>query len=193
MKLDRRLAFLSSLALLSCLPFAFSQEGAPAVPAIRLEPRTVILVRHAEKSGDGDAQDPELSPEGQERAQALARLLARAGATRLFASEFRRTRDTLAPLAERCKLAIEARPAGELDALAVELVSGEPGSVSVVCGHSNTIPALAARLGAPLSGVGDGPNGPALDEAEYDRLFVLHLPPNGTAVRPTVLELRYGR
>jgi phosphohistidine phosphatase SixA len=154
--------------------------------------RTVILVRHAEKAAD-DPRDPALSEAGRERARALAQLLARSGARRLVASEYRRTRETLAPLSEALGVALESFPARELEALAKDLAGTPAGSTVVVAGHSNTVPALAARLGAPLAGVTEGAQGPALDEQEYDRLFVLTLPPAGSALAPAVLELAYGR
>lgn len=156
------------------------------------QPRTVILVRHAEKASD-DPKDPSLSELGQERARALARLLARSGARRLVASEFKRTRETLAPLGQALGVEVESVPARELERLSKELAASPPGSTVVVAGHSNTVPALAARLGAPLAGLTEGPPGAALDDAEYDRLFVLTLPPEGVALAPAVLELAYGR
>lgn len=154
--------------------------------------RTVILVRHAEKSSD-DPRDPSLSERGRERAQALAELLARAGVKRLVASEYRRTQETLAPLAAALGIAVESTPARELEALVKSLSETPPSATVVVAGHSNSVPLLAARLGAPLGDVLDGPQGPALDEQEYDRLFVLTLPPAGSALAPAVLELAYGR
>jgi broad specificity phosphatase PhoE len=150
-------------------------------------------VRHAEKCTEGDAKDPELSATGKERTEELARTLARAGVTRLVASEYQRTQATLAPLSARLKLAVDVRPAADLDALATELVSAEPGSVIVVAGHSNTVPALAALLGVALPAVNDTPQGPQLGDDEYDRLFVLYLPPNDAPVKPSVVELRYGK
>jgi len=197
MKLALRIAALLPLALLPALPLAAGRTHGPqetrAEPALRLASRTVVLVRHAEKSTEGDPRDPALSEAGVERARELARVLGHAGVTRLVASQFQRTQATLAPLAELRKLQVDVLPAGDLERLASELSSGEPGSVTVVCGHSNTIPALAARLGAPLANVNDTPQGPQLDEKEYGRLFVLTLPPAAAAVRPSGIELRYGR
>ena len=195
MKLALRLALLLPLALALALPpTAAGIQQTPATEStIRLESRTVILVRHAEKSTEGDPKDPELSPDGHERAQALARLLGHTAVTRLVASEFKRTQATLAPLAEQRKLTVDVRPAGDLDALASELVSGAPGSVTVVCGHSNTLPALAARLGVDLVDLEKGPQGPVLADDQYDRVFVLNLPPGSAPVRPSAFELRYGR
>jgi phosphohistidine phosphatase SixA len=177
------------LTLLALLLAVREARSAPQAPA-PVPQRTVILVRHAEKAGD-DPRDPSLSESGRARAEALAKLLAPAGATRLVASEYRRTQETLAPLAAALELELERAPAGELEQLALSLLAMPPGATVVVAGHSNTVPALAARLGAPLAGVGSADR-PALDEAEFDRLFVLTLPPAGSALAPRVLELAYG-
>lgn len=195
MKLALRIALVLPVALAPWIPLAARpvQEAPAATVPIRLEPRTVVLVRHAEKSDEGDANDPALSSAGEERAQELARLLAHSGATRLIATEYRRTRETLAPLAAASGVQVEVRPAPDVETLASEIASAEPGSVTVVCGHSNTLPALAQRLGVPLTGVTDGPRGATLAEDRYDRLFVVHLPPAGSTVRPNALELRYGK
>lgn len=158
---------------------------------------TVILLRHAEKDAGSDpkappAKDPGLSPAGQERARALSRLLARAGATHLFASEYRRTRDTLTPLAEARSLGIETLPAAELPRL-VELLRALPaGSVAVVVGHSNTVPAIAQALGGRMEDVVDTPNGPMLLEEEYDRLIVLTRVLAGAKPSASMIELAYG-
>ena len=190
-----RASFVLAVLLFSGLslhaPFAHRQAQPPGEARTVLAPRTIVLVRHAEKSA-GDPKDPELSPEGKERAEALARLLARASVTRLVSSEYRRTRSTLAPLAEQLGLEIDTRPAAALDSLAAELAQSEPGSVTVVAGHSNTIPPLAALLGVELADTTDGPQGPQLGDDEYDRLFVVSLPPEGAPVRPALLELSYG-
>jgi phosphohistidine phosphatase SixA len=197
MNLTLRIALVLPLALAPWVPLAAGarpvQEAPAATVPIPLEPRTIVLVRHAEKSDEGDANDPALSSAGEERAKELARLLAHSGTTRLIATEYRRTRETLAPLAATTGLQVEVRPAPDVEALASEIASAEPGSVTVVCGHSNTLPALAQRLGVPLTGVTEGPRGATLAEDRYDRLFVVHLPPTGSTVRPSALELRYGK
>lgn len=183
--MNRRLA-LALVALGSLLaPLAFARR--PAAPA---GPHTVILVRHAEKDTAQDKNDPPLTELGTKRAEELARLLGHAGVTRLVASEFRRTQATLAPLAAATGLSVETRPAKELEALAVELAAAPAGSVTVVAGHSNTIPALAERLlGTPLPGLAAGAN---LADDEYDRLFVLTLGLGSAESSPRglALELR---
>ena len=166
--------------------------SAARLAAPPIAPRTVILLRHAEKADD-DPRDPTLSAAGVERALALARLLARARPTRLIASEFRRTQATLAPLAEDLGLRVETIAAGKSDELVRAVDAADAGTTIVVAGHSNTVPLIAARLGAPLPDLEVGRQGPVLREDEYDRVFVLTLPARESGAAPALLELRYGR
>lgn len=164
---------------------------APAAREAPLAPRTVILVRHAEKARD-DPKDPSLSEAGQRRAEALARLLARSRPTRLVASEFKRTQATLAPLAKALGLEVAVVPAADHEALARGLQDAAPGATWIVAGHSNTLPALAQRLGVTLADLKETAQGPMLGDDEYDRVFVLTLPAADSGGAPAVLELRYG-
>jgi len=59
---------------------------------------TVILVRHAEKSSDG-SKDPELTDAGNARAIALAKLLKEVKVDAIYSTGFKRTQNTVAPLA----------------------------------------------------------------------------------------------
>lgn len=173
------------------LLLALAAPAAPA-PAPRVDVSAVFLVRHAEKIPDG-SRDPGLTDEGRVRAQQLASLLEVAGVTHLFSSEFRRARATLEPLADRTGLPIEVVPADEPEKQVARLRDLPAGSVSVVSGHSNTIPALVRALGGELSGtVQHETYGEMLGEEEHDRLFLVLLPVgDGEAVVRT-LELRYG-
>lgn len=183
------------------LGFAAGLALLPATAGRRttaLEARTVVLVRHAEKAADdpddpgdpGAPGDPGLSEEGAARAASLARTLAAAGVTHLLATPYRRTRDTLAPLAEATGVAVEAYDPRALGELAERLRALPAGSVAVVAGHSNTTPALAELLGGALSGL-DARG--FLAEDEHDRLIVQTLAGAGDGAEPTAvatLDLR---
>lgn len=189
-------AFASSM-LFSAAPQEATPEPAAAQEAREAqEPVVIFLVRHAEK-GDDDRRDPGLSDEGRARANELTHLLGGAGVTHLFASEYRRTQATLAPLAEASGVAVEVVGARDADALVERILGLEHGSVVVVAGHSNTTPGLTAAL----SRTGRTANGRALSETlgeeEYDVLFQVILPPpverrRESATLPKLLELRYG-
>ena len=128
----------------------------------------IYLVRHAEKAADGT--DPVLSPAGRERAGLLADRLAKAGIGAIHSTDYRRTRDTAAPLARRLGLPVLLYDPERPEDL-VETIR-RAGGRHLVVGHSNTVPELVALLG------GDG--GPPIDEAgEYDRLYVVTLGDGG--------------
>ena len=115
--------------------------------------------------------------------------------THLFASEFRRTRETLEPLAKASGIQIEVlRAAKTADAIA-KLDSLPATSVGVLAGHSNTVPVLFSALGIESAGLEKTQSGPALSEKDFGRIFVLTFaPPDASGARSEVqlLELAYG-
>ena len=137
----------------------------------------IYLIRHAEKADDGTS-DPPLTPQGEARADVLASYLSSVGITHLHTSDFKRTRQTVAPMAERLGLEVVMYNPRDLPAFA-EHLKGMPG-VHVVSGHSNTTPALVKALGGdPLS---------EITESEYDRLYQVIIRP-GRPVESTLLHV----
>jgi phosphohistidine phosphatase SixA len=157
----------------------------PAAPATPRAPRTFVLVRHGEKNTD-DPKDPTLSQAGLDRAAALVRLLGDTHFTQAFSSEFKRTRDFAAPLCQKHGLTLETVPGRDLDGLVQRLRALPEGSTALVVGHSNTIPALAKKLGAGLSNLVKGTD---LRDDEYDRCVVIAA--GRETDPPALLELRY--
>ena len=144
--------------------------------------RSFVVVRHAEKASTD--KDPSLSDRGRARASVLATMLGRAGVTRLIATEYKRTRETLAPLAEKLSLTVEVKPANETRDLISELRSSADGTIAVVATHSNVLPLLVTELsGARLRGVEDN----ALAESDFSRVVVITEPCGAT--KPSVMEL----
>ncbi len=125
---------------------------------------TVILVRHAEKLNDGTT-DPDLSPEGADRATRLQALLVDAGVDAVYSTDYKRTRNTVQPLAEHAGLEVQLYHPADRDALR-KMLSANRGKTIVVCGHSNTIPAMANELvrEAPFS---------TFDESDYGNLIIV--------------------
>ncbi len=140
---------------------------------------TIFLVRHAEKTTK--KEDPSLTAEGQQRAEQLADLLTDAEITRIYSSDYVRTRDTAAPLAKQLGLEVEIYDAGNLKAIASKLKT--EGERALVVGHSNTTPGLVELLG------GQGGE-PIVEATEYDRLYIVSVAAEGGA---TTLLLRFGR
>ncbi|MBI5435266.1 MAG: histidine phosphatase family protein [Planctomycetes bacterium] len=181
---------LASVLTLVGAAFAARPASQDAREPEKLAPITVILVRHAEKASD-DPRDPTLSDAGKARAEKLARMFASSGVQHVFASEFKRTRLTVEPLANAAKLAIEVVPAGTPEELVAKLRALPPGAKALVAGHSNTVPKLAELLGAKLSNLEKGPAGEQFPDAQYDRVVVLSLPAS-TFGAPGLLEWTMG-
>ena len=158
------------LSLLICFglglgSFAAQAQVAPDGKA-RSMVTTVYLVRHAEKDSTTDRADPMLSALGQVRAQALRQLLVRRHPVALFTTDTKRTRATLAPLAEAVKLEPQVYDPKEITALAVRIRQEYVGKTVVVVGHSNTLLPLIESLGGtpPVESISDN---------EYDYLFTV--------------------
>lgn len=121
----------------------FAALLAIALPSLA-EPSLVILVRHAEKAA-APADNPALTAAGQARAQALVEALRDTPVSAVITTGYERTRATARPLAERLGL----KPL-ELNGLPETLAAlRQQQGVVLVVGHSNTLPKIAAGLGAP--------------------------------------------
>ncbi len=153
------------------------------------QPTLVFVVRHAEKAKD-DPRDPSLSEAGRRRAEELAQLLSAARVTHLFSSQFRRTRQTLAPLARQQELEVQVISAHDPDRQREALLGLPPGSVAVLAGHSNTVPGMVQSLDGSLNGLLHTEDGDMLHDDEYNRLFLVILSAGDHGIR--TLELRYG-
>lgn len=176
------LAFASTslLSVAACAPQSPTQASETrASTAVQDSPQQeasqiasqIFLVRHAEKTAD--KTDPALTSAGQARAELLADMLKDAGITHIHSSDFTRTRDTAAPLAERLGLEVALYDPRDLPAMALKLksMSGR----HLVVGHSNTTPPLTELLG------GEG-GAPIVEAIEYDRLYVVSIGTDGTTI-----------
>ena len=154
-------------------------------PATADEPTHVILVRHAEKQTDGS--DPSLSAAGKERARALVAATADLGIGAIYSTQYARTRETVAPLAEHLDVEVSVLPIGKegiasyLEALGRRILEEHSGGTVLAVGHSNTVPGLARALGVAAP--------PELTESDYDDLFVVIVDAPGSA---RLLHLHYG-
>jgi phosphohistidine phosphatase SixA len=181
---SRRAALaLASLPAAALLPArARARQEDPLDTLAKLAyPKTIVVVRHAEKA-DEPAGDPYLSEPGVARAGRLAALLGASGVTHLFASEFQRAQQTLAPLAAAAGVGVQVVSARQPDALLSAIESAPRGSLAVVAGHSNTVPHLVERLSGGQTKV-------AMLESEYERLFLVTQWGRGKDSRS--IELRY--
>jgi phosphohistidine phosphatase SixA len=157
------------------------------------KPVTVFFVRHAETAASTrTGGDPDLSAQGRERADGLARLFSKAGVTHLYASQAMRTQQTLAPLAKALGLEVEVIPAQQGERQVQAVKSLPAGSVAVVAGHSNTVPQMVEALGGEIADLVESDRwGHMFEDDSYDRALLVTLPVGEAAVQ--TIELRYGR
>ena len=137
---------------------------------------TVFIVRHAEKA-EGSDSDPDLSQAGQRRAESLAHVLKDVGITAIYATEFKRTQETAAPLAKALGIKVVQLP-GKSTAELVRKLQELNGASALIVGHSNTIPLLIKSLGLDTPVV--------INDNDYDFLFVVPLDQ-----KPRLLRLRF--
>jgi len=142
---------------------------------------TVILVRHAEKNIEPNNPDPDLSPAGQARAQDLARMFAGAGVNTIYATQFKRTQETVKPLADNLGLRVNIVDAKQSEELLKQILTNHRGETIFVSGHNNTVPEIAGALA--------GETFPLIPESEFDNMFIVTVYRFG---RAKVLKLKYG-
>lgn len=143
------------------------------------QPTTVFVVRHAEKGPE--QPDPSLTPAGVARAAALTAMLRDAHVTAAFATQFKRTRETAAPVAAQAGIEVQVIDAGKTDRLITAIRALPAGSRALVASHSNVVPAIVEQLTGEKVG--------ELTDADYDRLYIVTLRPDGTG---SVVLLHYG-
>ena len=145
-----------------------------AAASIAFGEPVVVIVRHAEKVDNSN--DPDLSDVGQSRAAALAQILKDAHITAIFATEFKRTQETAAPLAKAIGITPTIVPAKDYITLVSKLRKVD--GAALVVGHGNTIPDILKALGieTPVK----------ISDDDYTNLFVIAL-----QQKPRLLQLHY--
>lgn len=153
--------------VISALP---GRVHAQALPAAGREATVVIIVRHAEKDSV-PLGDPSLTERGRARAAALVGAVSLAHVQAIVTTQFRRTRETAAPLAAALhvvpEIVVRALPIEAHARAVAEAVHRHDGQTVLVVGHAETVSAIMAALGAPR--LSD------LCASDYSELFVLVL------------------
>ena len=144
---------------------------------------TVILVRHAEKASATES-DPSLSEIGRARAAVLDSTLKDVKLTAIIVTQYRRTAETAALVAQRHHLTpivVPIDPA-KLDAHLAAVVQSarQHDGVVLVVGHSNTVSRLAHAFGGPVM--------PDLCDTNYAAMFTV----KWAGQSPTMSITHYG-
>jgi phosphohistidine phosphatase SixA len=104
-------------------------------------------------------------------------MLADAGITAIFATEFIRTQETGQPLATKLGLRVQVVPAKDTAGLVAKLKADYGRGVVLLIGHSNTVPDLIKALGGRTV---------TMREEEYDAMYIV------TPATGAVTLIRYG-
>lgn len=131
---------------------------------------TFILVRHAEKADDG-TDNPGLTEQGQARAEKLAEMFKDTPLSAIYATNFKRTQNTVKPIAEIQNLDVQPYEAMKPEVVK-EMIEKHRGGTVLVSGHSNTTP-WTANLLMGEEVLKDYP------ESEYGILLILAVADNG--------------
>ncbi|MFT4786220.1 MAG: 2,3-bisphosphoglycerate-dependent phosphoglycerate mutase [Cyclobacteriaceae bacterium] len=138
-----------------------------------------VLVRHAEKEQDG-SKDPNLNNVGIDRAAKLMEILTQQSISGLYATPYKRTQQTLTPLATAKELSVNTYKPFDEEFLP-SLFENHSNGYVVVSGHSNTIPVLVNQL------IGED-RYEQLEETDYNDIFIVTAESLGTG---TVVHLTY--
>ncbi|WP_105169837.1 SixA phosphatase family protein [Pseudoalteromonas sp. T1lg23B] len=122
-------------------------------------PEQIILFRHAEKA-TGD--NPELTAKGQQRAQHLVSMFSDQAIKHAFSTDYRRTQQTIAPLAKHFGLDVKSYDPQNLESFSSKVLELE-GRVAIV-GHSNTTPQLVELLSREQVSIA---------EDEFNKVFII--------------------
>jgi hypothetical protein len=98
--------FKNKLFLLTALAGLLIPLCEMTTPAQQPAVTTVILVRHAEKKNEPENKDPDLSLPGLARARELVRMFGGSGINAIYASQYKRTQQTVQPLAEKLNIPV---------------------------------------------------------------------------------------
>ena len=125
--------------------------------------------------------DPPLSAAGTARANKLSTTLAEAGIKAIYVTQYKRTQETVQPLAAKLGLPVNQVNSKSTGELLTRIRSDNRGQTVFIAGDKNTVPEIIAALG--------GPAYPTIPESEYDNLYILTVYRTGKA---KVVKMKYG-
>jgi broad specificity phosphatase PhoE len=144
---------------------------------------TIIFVRHAEQTSHDEA-DPSLSEAGHRRVAELTRQMIDAdvvlGINAIYSTSFKRSTETVQPLADRLELPINIYD--DTETVLGEILKTHKGKIILVVGHSNTVPEMIANLGASKKV-------PVIESDEFDNIYVISIPWFG---KTKTIRMRFG-
>ncbi|TDO24423.1 SixA phosphatase family protein [Pedobacter duraquae] len=147
--------------LLLLVLFSFSAKISHAQD----RPKIILLMRHAEKASNGGS-DPDLSEKGKAFATLLNTNFAELKIDAVYATDYKRTKQTVMPLAEKNALEIKVYDATKSADL-VKRIGDSKDQVIVIAGHSNTVNLVFNELVKSTQLA-------ALPDDEYGKVFIIY-------------------
>jgi 2,3-bisphosphoglycerate-dependent phosphoglycerate mutase len=136
---------------------------------------TIWLVRHAEKATTNPAdRDPDLSEIGKARAAALAQVLKHENIKRVYSTLYKRTQNTVRPLANILNITPQDYDTKDLSAVALRVLNENKGKNALIAGHSNTVIPMIKALNCEVPF-------DELSDNDYDMLFKVIIDDKGKA------------
>jgi len=168
-----------TIYLLVCLGLAWFFESQATT--------TIIFVRNADVAvGTGETIDPELSLIGRQRAELLADAIEDmdvvAGVDAIYASEFRRTQQTAAPIARRLDLDIQVTDPYQVEEFMASVLREHKGEIVLVVTHGDILAPLVEELHGSK-------NIPPMDDVSDDNIYIVSIPWFG---KVKTLRFHYG-
>ena len=148
---------------------------------------TIYIVRHAEKSTE-PKNDPHLTVQGEQRAEALKIFLQNKKILQIFSTNTNRTKETATPLSNITNVRIQLYNNDTTSNFYKRIFLSKKNTL--VVGHSNTILKMLDTLGLvrQVKSIGDN---------EYDNLFIVKVKKYcatcKNSFKATLLERKYGR
>lgn len=138
------------------------------------------MIRHAETADD--SHDPDLSPEGYDRAKVLNRMLNNIQFDAVYSTPLIRTTETARKVAEKNKVEITEYDHRNPESLADEWIKKHTGEYILIAGHSNTTPVFANAL------LGREHFDNKFEETDYGNILIVTISADG---KSNLLHLRY--
>lgn len=156
---------MKTLITLFTVSFLFTLAATQA-PA---QKKTIILIRHAEKdvSPGADKVDPELSADGLARAGRLPKAIKKYKPGAVYSTNFKRTRNTAAPVGKWRKVEVETYDPRNLKDVAAKVLASKR-KRHLIVGHNNTTPALVNIFTGEEKYK-------TLPESEYGKIFIVKM------------------
>jgi broad specificity phosphatase PhoE len=108
-------------------------------------------------------------------------MFADAGVNAIYATQFKRTQQTVKPLGDRLGLSATVVEAKNTQELIRQILTVHRGQTVFVAGHNNTAPEIVKALG--------GGDFPVIPESEFDNMFIVTVYRFG---RAKVVKIKYG-